>query len=88
MANVAGATTPGTRVTATAAAARRGVVTARLGAGRVLVQAGDASIQATADAALEPGQAVLLLDWPGGVAALPLAGAGMAEREEVICNHG
>jgi len=82
------ATAGGLTVRTTAGAARRGVVVARLGAGRVQVQAGEVHLQALADAALEPGQLVLVLEWPGGATALPLAGAGQAEREEVVCNHG
>ncbi|GAB7079876.1 hypothetical protein [Megalodesulfovibrio paquesii] len=83
-------TTQTTAVQATAASARRGVVARVLGAGRVEARVGEARVQAMTDAALVPGQHVLVMDWPGGAVALPLSGLGGAEHmqaDEVICNH-
>ncbi len=71
-----------------AAGSRRGVVVARLGTRRVLVQVGEDSLQATADGTVRLGDEVLLLEWPGGVTAAPLQSMGLAPREEVICDHG
>lgn len=83
---------------------RRGLITARLGSRRVLVTAGDETVQASADEGLALGEEVLVVDWAGGAMALPLGtlgGAmagdleetelgtpGQATNVEVMCDHG